>query len=149
MPDSLIGNVSHTRMDFRWFCLGNCAAILSSLATPEQAAAIMDLIKSRWEELVGKMPLRIFYPPIESHEWRIVTGCDPNNTKWSHRDGGSWPACINTGRPQIARRAAELAESRMSKDHWPESTTESMVVMLGSRLVNFRLGPLLVSWWPK
>lgn len=91
MPDSLIGNVSHTRMDFRWFCLGNCAAILSSLATPEQAAAIMDLIKSRWEELVGKMPLRIFYPPIESHEWRIVTGCDPNNTKWSHRDGGSWP----------------------------------------------------------
>ncbi|KAH9693350.1 hypothetical protein KPL70_016652 [Citrus sinensis] len=120
MPDSLIGNVSHTRMDFCWFCLGNCAAILSSLATPEQAAAIMDLVKSRWEELVGKMPLRICYPPIESHELRIVTGCDPNNTKWSHRDGGSWPACINTGWPQIARRAAELAESRMSKDHWPE-----------------------------
>lgn len=63
MPDSLIGNVSHTRMDFCWFCLGNCAAILSSLATPEQAAAIMDLIKFRWEELVGKMPLRICYPP--------------------------------------------------------------------------------------
>ena len=29
-------------------------------------------------------------------------------------------ACIKTGRPQIARRAIELAESRLSKDHWPE-----------------------------
>ncbi|XP_038716929.1 probable alkaline/neutral invertase B [Tripterygium wilfordii] len=143
MPDSLpdwvfdfmpkrggyfIGNVSPARMDFRWFCLGNCVAILSSLATPEQAAAIMDLIESRWDELVGEMPLKISYPAIESHEWRIVTGCDPKNTRWSYHNGGSWPvllwlltaACIKTGRPQIARRAIDLAESRLSKDHWPE-----------------------------
>ncbi|CAL8995552.1 unnamed protein product [Prunus brigantina] len=143
MPDSLpnwvfdfmpsrggyfIGNVSPARMDFRWFCLGNCVAILSSLATLEQASAIMDLIESRWEELVGEMPLKICYPAIESHEWRIVTGCDPKNTRWSYHNGGSWPvllwlltaACIKTGRPQIARRAIELAESRLSKDSWPE-----------------------------
>lgn len=106
MPDSLpnwvfdfmpsrggyfIGNVSPARMDFRWFCLGNCVAILSSLATLEQASAIMDLIESRWEELVGEMPLKICYPAIESHEWRIVTGCDPKNTRWSYHNGGSWP----------------------------------------------------------
>ncbi|XXG45511.1 hypothetical protein AAC387_Pa02g0578 [Persea americana] len=123
-----IGNVSPARMDFRWFCLGNCVAILSSLATPEQSAAIMDLIESRWDELVGEMPLKITYPAIEGHEWRIVTGCDPKNTRWSYHNGGSWPvllwlltaACIKTGRPQIARRAIELAESRMSKDGWPE-----------------------------
>ncbi|TYJ49178.1 hypothetical protein E1A91_A01G116000v1 [Gossypium mustelinum] len=143
MPDSLpdwvfdfmptrggyfIGNVSPARMDFRWFCLGNCVAILSSLATPEQASAIMDLIESRWDELVGEMPLKICYPALESHEWRIVTGCDPKNTRWSYHNGGSWPvllwlltaACIKTGRPQIARRAIELAENRLSKDHWPE-----------------------------
>ncbi|KAK1326568.1 Alkaline/neutral invertase CINV2 [Acorus calamus] len=30
-----IGNVSLARMDFRWFCLGDCIAILSSLATPD------------------------------------------------------------------------------------------------------------------
>lgn len=143
MPDSLpdwvfdfmpcrggyfIGNVSPAKMDFRWFCLGNCVAILSSLATPEQAAAIMDLIESRWDELVGEMPLKICYPAIESHEWRIVTGCDPKNTRWSYHNGGSWPvllwlltaACIKTGRPQIAKRAIELAESRLSTDHWPE-----------------------------
>ncbi|OMO75400.1 Six-hairpin glycosidase-like protein [Corchorus olitorius] len=143
MPDSLpdwvfdfmptrggyfIGNISPARMDFRWFCLGNCVAILSSLATPEQSAAIMDLIEARWEELVGEMPLKICYPALESHEWRIVTGCDPKNTRWSYHNGGSWPvllwlltaACIKTGRPQIARRAIELAESRLSKDHWPE-----------------------------
>lgn len=29
-------------------------------------------------------------------------------------------ACIKTGRPQIARRAIELAENRLSKDVWPE-----------------------------
>lgn len=86
-----VGNVSPARMDFRWFALGNCIAILSSLATPEQSAAIMDLIEARWEELVGEMPLKICYPAIESHEWRIVTGCDPKNTRWSYHNGGSWP----------------------------------------------------------
>lgn len=123
-----IGNVSPARMDFRWFALGNCVAILCSLATPEQSMAIMDLIEARWEELVGEMPLKISYPAIESHEWRIVTGCDPKNTRWSYHNGGSWPvllwlltaACIKTGRPQIARRAIDLAESRLLKDGWPE-----------------------------
>ncbi|KAG9147466.1 hypothetical protein Leryth_007267 [Lithospermum erythrorhizon] len=98
------------------------------LATPEQSTAIMDLIESRWEELVGEMPVKVCYPAIEGHEWRIVTGCDPKNTRWSYHNGGSWPvllwfltaACIKTGRPQIARRAIELAESRLSKDGWPE-----------------------------
>ncbi|XP_047956157.1 probable alkaline/neutral invertase B isoform X2 [Salvia hispanica] len=135
MPDSLpdwvmdfmplhggyfIGNIGPSHMDFRWFCLGNCIAILSSLATQEQSSAIMDLIESRWEELVGDMPLKVCYPAIEHHEWRIVTGCDPKNTRWSYHNGGSWPACIKTGRPQIARRAIELAETRLSKDGWPE-----------------------------
>ncbi|XP_015059058.2 probable alkaline/neutral invertase D isoform X1 [Solanum pennellii] len=123
-----IGNVSPARMDFRWFALGNCIAILSSLATPEQASAIMDLIEARWDELVAEMPLKISYPALENHDWRHITGCDPKNTRWSYHNGGSWPvllwlltaACIKTGRPQIARRAIDLAESRLSKDSWPE-----------------------------
>ncbi|URE03128.1 plant neutral invertase domain containing protein [Musa troglodytarum] len=123
-----IGNVSPARMDFRWFALGNCVAILSSLATPEQSVAIMDLLEERWDQLVGEMPLKIAYPALESHEWQIVTGCDPKNTRWSYHNGGTWPvllwlftaACIKTGRPQIARRAIDLAENRLSKDGWPE-----------------------------
>ncbi|KAL3324142.1 hypothetical protein AABB24_038362, partial [Solanum stoloniferum] len=123
-----IGNVSPARMDFRWFALGNCIAILSSLATPEQASAIMDLIEARWDELVAEMPLKISYPALENHDWRLITGCDPKNTRWSYHNGGTWPvllwlltaACIKTGRPQIARRAIDLAESRLSKDSWPE-----------------------------
>lgn len=86
-----IGNVSPARMDFRWFLVGNCIAILSSLATPAQATAIMDLIEERWEELIGEMPLKVAYPALEGHEWRIVTGCDPKNTRWSYHNGGSWP----------------------------------------------------------
>ncbi|KAI3985998.1 hypothetical protein MKX01_039080 [Papaver californicum] len=143
MPDSLpdwvfdfmptkggyfIGNVSPARMDFRWFCLGNCVAILSSLATPEQSIAIMDLIEARWGELVGEMPIKICYPAIEGHEWRIVTGCDAKNTRWSYHNGGSWPvllwllvaACIKSGRPTMAKRAIDLMETRLSTDCWPE-----------------------------
>ncbi|EFJ30510.1 hypothetical protein SELMODRAFT_89558 [Selaginella moellendorffii] len=123
-----IGNVSPARMDFRWFTIGNCVAILSSLTTPEQATAIMDLIEERWDDLIGEMPLKVTYPALEGHEWKIVTGCDPKNTRWSYHNGGSWPvllwlltaACIKTGRPQIARRAIEIAEARLSKDGWPE-----------------------------
>ncbi|KAL6885884.1 hypothetical protein ACP4OV_010145 [Aristida adscensionis] len=123
-----VGNVSPARMDFRWFALGNCVAILASLATPDQAAAIMDLIEERWEELIGEMPLKICYPAIEGHEWQTVTGCDPKNTRWSYHNGGSWPvllwlltaACIKTGRLKIARRAIELAEARLARDGWPE-----------------------------
>ncbi|XP_059636123.1 probable alkaline/neutral invertase F [Cornus florida] len=125
----LIGNVSPARMDFRWFLIGNCIAILSSLATPAQSTAIMDLVEERWEDLIGEMPLKITYPALEDgHEWKIVTGCDPKNTRWSYHNGGSWPvllwlltaACIKSGRPQIAKRAIEQMEQRLSKDGWPE-----------------------------
>lgn len=90
-----IGNVSPARMDFRWFCLGNFVAILSSLATEQQSKAIMDLVEERWEELVGEMPLKACYPAMETHEWRIITGCDPKNTRWSYHNGGSWPGNIS------------------------------------------------------
>ncbi|GJY06853.1 probable alkaline/neutral invertase B, partial [Tanacetum coccineum] len=94
MPKSggyFLGNVGPSNMDFRWFCLGNCIAIISSLATSDQSTAIMDLIESRWEELVGEMPLKVCYPAIEGHDWKIITGCDPKNTRWSYHNGGSWP----------------------------------------------------------
>ncbi|KAJ6334682.1 hypothetical protein OIU78_011527 [Salix suchowensis] len=92
------------------------------------ATAIMDLVEERWEDLIGEMPLKITYPALEGHEWRAVTGFDPKNTRWSYHNGGSWPvllwllsaACIKVGRPQIAKRAIELAEQRLSKDGWPE-----------------------------
>ncbi|KAK9279102.1 hypothetical protein L1049_012777 [Liquidambar formosana] len=115
-------------MDFRWFLVGNCLAILSSLATPEQAKAIMDLIEERWDDLIGEMPLKIVFPALEGHDWQIVTGSDPKNTRWSYHNGGSWPvliwlltaASIKTYRPQIAKRAIELVEQRLCKDGWPE-----------------------------
>nr|CAB3448695.1 unnamed protein product [Digitaria exilis] len=123
-----IGNVSPARMDFRWFCLGNFIAILSSLATGEQAEAILDLVEERWEELIGVMPLKICYPAMENQEWQIVTGCDPKNTRWSYHNGGSWPVLlwllvavsVKLGRPHLARRAMEMMERRLAKDDFPE-----------------------------
>ncbi|WMV18984.1 hypothetical protein MTR67_012369 [Solanum verrucosum] len=47
--------------------------------TPAQATTVMDLIEGRWEEWIGEMPLKMTYPALEGHEWRIVTGFDPKN----------------------------------------------------------------------
>lgn len=46
----------------------------------------------------------------------------------SYHNGGSWPvllwllvaASIKTGRPHIAKRALEIAETRLLKDNWTE-----------------------------
>ncbi|CAM6008760.1 unnamed protein product [Sphagnum balticum] len=87
------------------------------------------------------MPLKVSYPALEGHEWEIVTGCDPPRTPdgvttmlalgqifTSRSEMVFFPvilwmltaACIKTGRPQIARRAIEQVEQRLSKDGWPE-----------------------------
>eukprot|EP01018_Ginkgo_biloba_P028428 Gb_06883 [translate_table: standard] len=131
IPDEggfLIGNLQPAHMDFRFFTLGNLWAIVTSLTTPEQAEAILNLIESKWDDLVSNMPMKICFPALEYEEWRIITGSDPKNTPWSYHNGGSWPtllwqftvACIKMGRPDLARRAVEVAEKRISKDRWPE-----------------------------
>ncbi|KAK8588083.1 hypothetical protein V6N13_087032 [Hibiscus sabdariffa] len=76
------------RMDFRWFLVGNCIAILTSLVTPAQETSIMDLIEER-EDLIGEMPMKIVYPALEGHDWRTVTGFDPKNIRWSYHNGGT------------------------------------------------------------
>lgn len=131
MPEKggyLIGNLQPAHMDFRFFSLGNLWSIVSNLATWNQSHAILDLIEARWSDLVADMPFKICYPALEGLEWSIVTGSDPKNTAWSYHNGGSWPtllwqltvACIKMERPDIAARAVEIAERRLSKDKWPE-----------------------------
>ncbi|KAG9142488.1 hypothetical protein Leryth_016998 [Lithospermum erythrorhizon] len=66
---------------------------------------------------------------IEGHEWRIVTGCDPKNTRWSYHNGGSWPAaCIKT-RKAVLRRA-ELAESGCRR--WMAKEYSDAVAVIGA-----------------
>ncbi|XP_077218183.1 alkaline/neutral invertase A, mitochondrial-like [Tasmannia lanceolata] len=131
IPDKggyLIGNLQPAHMDFRFFSLGNLWSVVSSLTTPRQAEGILNLIEEKWDDLVGNMPLKICYPALEYEEWRIITGSDPKNTPWSYHNGGSWPtllwqftlACIKMGRPDMARKAVELAEKRLLVDKWPE-----------------------------
>lgn len=131
MPEKggyLIGNLQPAHMDFRFFSLGNLWSIISSLATIDQSHAILDLIDAKWNDLVANMPFKICYPALEGQEWRIITGSDPKNTPWSYHNGGSWPtllwqltvACIKMNRPEIAARAVEVAERRISVDKWPE-----------------------------
>ncbi|PIN18443.1 hypothetical protein CDL12_08880 [Handroanthus impetiginosus] len=124
----LIGNLQPAHMDFRFFSLGNLWSVVSSLATVDQSHAILDLVEAKWSDLVADMPFKIGYPALEGKEWQIITGCDPKNTPWSYHNGGSWPtllwqltvACIKMDRPEIAERAVEIAEKRISKDKWPE-----------------------------
>ncbi|MED6169951.1 nuclear integrity protein 1 [Stylosanthes scabra] len=131
IPDEggyFIGNLQPAHMDFRFFTLGNLWTIVSSLGTSKQNQGILNLIEAKWDDLVGQMPLKICYPAIEGEEWRIITGSDPKNTPWSYHNGGSWPtllwqftlACIKMGRPDLAQKAVDLAEKRISADRWPE-----------------------------
>ncbi|XVF23381.1 hypothetical protein REPUB_Repub13aG0033600 [Reevesia pubescens] len=124
----LIGNLQPAHMDFRIFSLGNLWAIVSGLATTDQSHAILDLIETKWADLVADMPLKICYPALEGQEWQIITGCDPKNTPWSYHNAGSWPtllwqltvACMKMNRPEIAAKAISVAEKRLSRDKWPE-----------------------------
>ncbi|KAJ7537196.1 hypothetical protein O6H91_12G102200 [Diphasiastrum complanatum] len=131
MPEQggyFIGNLQPAHMDFRFFSLGNLWSIAGSLATPEQAAAILDLIEARWNDFVGNMPFKICFPALEYEEWRIITGSDPKNTSWSYHNGGSWPtlvwqftvACIKMKRIDLATKCLDVIEKRISKDRWPE-----------------------------
>jgi hypothetical protein len=63
-----IRNVSPALMDFQWFAIDNCIAILLSLATPDPATAIMDLFDKHWQELIRDMPLKVVYPALEGHD---------------------------------------------------------------------------------
>lgn len=122
------GNVGPGRMDFRYFAQGNLLAVISSLATPDQAQGIMDLIEQRWDDLVGQMPLKLCFPALEGRDWEIVTGADPKNSPWSYHNGGNWPfllwllaaAAQKTGRPTLAARALETAAGRLKADCWAE-----------------------------
>ncbi|KAL3523638.1 hypothetical protein ACH5RR_016472 [Cinchona calisaya] len=124
----LIGNLQPAHMDFRFFSLGNLWSIVSNLATTDQSHAILDLIEAKWADLVADMPFKICYPALDGQEWQIITGSDPKNTPWSYHNGGSWPtllwqltvACIKMNRPEIAAKAVEVAEKRLSRDKWPE-----------------------------
>ncbi|CAL5021685.1 unnamed protein product [Urochloa decumbens] len=89
-----IGNLQPAHMDFRFFALGNLWSIISSMATAHQSHAILDLIESKWSDLVAEMPLKICYPALENQEWKIITGSDPKNTPWSYHNGGSWPTLL-------------------------------------------------------
>ncbi|KAG8651041.1 hypothetical protein MANES_07G088200v8 [Manihot esculenta] len=124
----LIGNLQPAHMDFRFFSLGNLWSVISGLATIDQSHAILDLIEAKWTDLIADMPLKICYPALEGQEWQIITGSDPKNTPWSYHNGGSWPtllwqltvACIKMNRPEVAAKAVEVAERRISMDKWPE-----------------------------
>lgn len=123
-----IGNLQPAHMDFRFFSLGNMWSIISGLSTKDQSHAILDLVETKWEDLIADMPLKICYPALEGQEWQIITGSDPKNTPWSYHNGGSWPtllwqltvACIKMNRPDIAAKAVAVAEKRLSTDKWPE-----------------------------
>ncbi|KAK8545401.1 hypothetical protein V6N12_026235 [Hibiscus sabdariffa] len=49
----LIGNLQPAHMDFRFFTLGNLWSIVSSLGTPKQNEAILNLIENKWDDIVG------------------------------------------------------------------------------------------------
>lgn len=131
LPDEggyLVGNIGASRMDFRYFSLGNSLSIMFGLTSQTQAERIMKLYELRWEHLIGAMPIKICYPAMEGLEWQVRTGSDPKNVPWSYQNGGNWPALLwtfvaaamKTGRGDLAERAYNVAANRLLDDGWPE-----------------------------
>ncbi len=131
LPDDggyLAGNIGPSRLDFRFFALGNLAAVVTGLASQEMAKEIFNLYEARWSDLVGFMPAKICFPALEGMEWQLSTGCDPKNVPWSYHNGGNWPcllyhftgAAIRAGRQDLAKRAFDTACERLHADGWPE-----------------------------
>lgn len=124
----LAGNLGPSQIDCRFFAVGNLMAIIASLATKNQSQGIFNLIIERWDDLIGNMPMKICFPALEDIEWRLLTGCDPKNKPWSYHNGGNWPvlmwmltaAAQKIGKPDIAAKAIEIAEKRLSNDGWAE-----------------------------
>ncbi|MGF1486732.1 MAG: glycoside hydrolase 100 family protein [Prochloraceae cyanobacterium] len=124
----LVGNLGPSKIDCRFFALGNLMAIISSLTTEKQSLAIIKTIEQRRKDLIGYMPMKICFPALKDRDWFTVTGCDPKNRPWSYHNGGNWPvllwklvaAAIKVDRTEIALEAFEIAASRLEKDEWAE-----------------------------
>ena len=88
----------------------------------------MHTIDTKWEDLVGWMPMKICFPALKGRDWQLLTGCDPKNRPWSYHNGGNWPvllcflvaAAVKTDRLDLANRAIEIAAKRLHKDEWAE-----------------------------
>lgn len=144
LPDNcgyLVGNVGPSRMDFRLFTLGNLVAVMFGLATDVQSEKIIRLYESRWDDLIGSMPVKIIYPAMHGLEWQVRTGSDPKNVPWSYQNGGNWPAllwtfvaaALKTGRGDLAERAFQTAITRLSYDNWPEYYDGKIGRLIGRR----------------
>jgi glycogen debranching enzyme len=137
----LVGNVGPSRIDFRFFALGNLLSILFGLATDEEAQAIMRLYHHHWGELVGEMPLKIVYPAVTGREWMFMTGSDPKNAAWSYHNGGNWPVLLwafigaarRTGRMDLAEHAFFEIGDRLKADGWPEYYDGRLGSLIGRR----------------
>ena len=122
------GNIGPARMDYRYFAHGNLMAIISGLASDQQAQAFMELLRERWGDLIGEMPLKLVFPALKDRDWVLLTGMDPKNRAWSYHNGGNWPslvwllaaACVRTGAFDILQRALDSLAPRLARDNWPE-----------------------------
>lgn len=122
------GNLGPARMDYRYFAQGNLMAVLNGLATDEQAAALVRLLRERHDDLIGEMPLKLSFPALEGQDWVILTGMDPKNRPWSYHNGGNWPvlvwllagASVRTGAMDLLESALDSLAARLVRDDWPE-----------------------------
>jgi len=141
----LVGNVGPSRIDFRFFAMGNLLAILMGLASEAEAQAIMSLYQHHWRSLVGEVPLKIVYPAVEGSEWQFMTGSDPKNAPWSYHNGGNWPVLLwpfigaarRAGRLELAEHAFFELGDRLVRDQWPEYYDGRYGSLVGRR-ANYR-----------
>ncbi|XP_044460538.1 neutral/alkaline invertase 3, chloroplastic-like isoform X2 [Mangifera indica] len=76
-----------------------CGLLSAVLPLQTTLHAVLDLIETKWSDLVADMPLKICYPALEGQEWQIITGSDPKNmlVEVAYSDG-KWNYCFGDKR---------------------------------------------------
>ena len=112
----------------RFDTTGNLLAVLTGVATPEQADRILDFIQQAG--LDKPFPVRVLHPAIQpgENDWRDYYKVMRLNLPDQYHNGGIWPwvggvyvaALVKRGRIGAAREAlAALAQSlRLGKEEW-------------------------------
>jgi len=104
----------------RFDLLGNSLAILTGLATPSRATAIISWVESECEAMRkrGDLAARLapnFFPFVQPGDPEWSTRYEQHNRPGMYHNGGIWPfvcgfhiaAMVAAGRPRLARRKLE------------------------------------------
>jgi len=71
---------------------------------------LMALLRTRYQDLIGAMPMKLSYPALEGNDWALLTGMDLASAGWRlARD--DWPEYYDGRTGRLVGRQARLRQT--------------------------------------